>query len=592
MTTPDSPACPGPAGSAVTYRRWRGLEDVAGMAAGQRPAPCARRAARADRPRRHAPPLHPPRELRPARRLPRRRAGRGTPSATPGWSGTTWPTATGSTTRRSSSSRPPGASASRTRWSPGAERRSRRARRREHPTDRRTWYSNYSFDGDTEARGGAARSVGYEAVRWDAEMLRPDLEDLPDGRRPRRLRAPRRPSDDELPAVFAMMVAGVRRALGRVRGERPALRGVGRRSPLPPRPRGRRLAGRPAGRVRVQLLETQPDGSRPGPLNGVCTHPGHRRRGLGQRRIAESLRLLRDEGATTAYLGVDTDNHNRALALYESCGFRRSRAAAPSTASRSPRGGRPMMHERHADIDPTGHRRRPGHPGPRPSATRPTPTGTRSPTSSTAPAAPTASTRCCTAENLAAEYADSETFKLDRDVLLAEVDGAAVGVRDGHRVVRGQRARARAVGRRRPRVPSPGIGTALHRDDPRPAGGRGAADPARGRELRSLRARASRRATSACSTRTATSRSGYGFEMRRSLTGALPELALPEGLEMRPVTPRTSTGRSSTPTTRRSGTTGATASPRRRDFLARFTDPDTDTSCGASPGTATRSPAS
>ena len=27
-------------------------------------------------------------------------------------------------------------------------------------------------------------------------------------------------------------------------------------------------------------------------------------------------------GATSAYLGVDTDNHNRALALYESCGFR------------------------------------------------------------------------------------------------------------------------------------------------------------------------------------------------------------------------------------------------------------------------------
>ena len=37
--------------------------------------------------------------------------------------------------------------------------------------------------------------------------------------------------------------------------------------------------------------------------------------------MARSLELLRAEGATTAYLGVDTDNDNRALGLYESCGF-------------------------------------------------------------------------------------------------------------------------------------------------------------------------------------------------------------------------------------------------------------------------------
>ena len=40
-----------------------------------------------------------------------------------------------------------------------------------------------------------------------------------------------------------------------------------------------------------------------------------------------------DEGATSAYLGVDTDNHNRATALYESCGFR---MASQSTAYRKP----------------------------------------------------------------------------------------------------------------------------------------------------------------------------------------------------------------------------------------------------------------
>ena len=65
----------------------------------------------------------------------------------------------------------------------------------------------------------------------------------------------------------------------------------------------------------------------------MVTHPGHRRLGLARAAIVRSLELLRAEGALSAYLGVDTDNHNRALALYESCGFR---VASTSTAYRRP----------------------------------------------------------------------------------------------------------------------------------------------------------------------------------------------------------------------------------------------------------------
>ena len=38
--------------------------------------------------------------------------------------------------------------------------------------------------------------------------------------------------------------------------------------------------------------------------------------------MAETLRLLHEAGATSAWLGVDTDNPNQALTLYEDCGFR------------------------------------------------------------------------------------------------------------------------------------------------------------------------------------------------------------------------------------------------------------------------------
>jgi ribosomal protein S18 acetylase RimI-like enzyme len=38
--------------------------------------------------------------------------------------------------------------------------------------------------------------------------------------------------------------------------------------------------------------------------------------------MAENLRLLREAGAASAWLGVDMDNRNQALTLYEACGFR------------------------------------------------------------------------------------------------------------------------------------------------------------------------------------------------------------------------------------------------------------------------------
>jgi ribosomal protein S18 acetylase RimI-like enzyme len=47
-----------------------------------------------------------------------------------------------------------------------------------------------------------------------------------------------------------------------------------------------------------------------------------RRRGLARALILRSLTLLKEQGMTEAALGVDTQNPNGALRLYESCGFR------------------------------------------------------------------------------------------------------------------------------------------------------------------------------------------------------------------------------------------------------------------------------
>ncbi|MBL8094739.1 MAG: GNAT family N-acetyltransferase [Anaerolineales bacterium] len=54
----------------------------------------------------------------------------------------------------------------------------------------------------------------------------------------------------------------------------------------------------------------------------ICVRRPWRKRGVARGLIMRSLRLLADRGLTEAALGVDTQNPNGALHLYESCGFR------------------------------------------------------------------------------------------------------------------------------------------------------------------------------------------------------------------------------------------------------------------------------
>ena len=191
-----------------------------------------------------------------------------------------------------------------------------------HPTDRRAFVGHYLFGGDAEAER-ALLAAGYEAVRWDAEMLRPDLEAigpemLPDGYE---IRTPTRA---ELPAVFDMYVAAFQEHWGEY------AEGDQRIEEWIDDPNFRLdlqvvvFHGAQPGSAVHNVLEPQPDGTVRGLLAAVATHPGHRRLGLARAAINHSLRLLRDRGASSAFLGVDTGNHNRAMELYESCGFRQA----------------------------------------------------------------------------------------------------------------------------------------------------------------------------------------------------------------------------------------------------------------------------
>jgi mycothiol synthase len=189
-----------------------------------------------------------------------------------------------------------------------------------HARDRRCWHAAYADEGDDESVR-ALEGRGYEAVRWDAQMLRPDLLDLPPIDVPAGY-AIRTPGQDELPAVFEVMVT----AFGEHWGEYDA--GDQRFDDWAGDPRFRRdlVAVAWQGDTPVaclsNFLEPAPDGTVRGYLESLATHPDHRRRGLGRAAMAESLRLLHEAGATSAWLGVDMENRNQALTLYEACGFR------------------------------------------------------------------------------------------------------------------------------------------------------------------------------------------------------------------------------------------------------------------------------
>jgi ribosomal protein S18 acetylase RimI-like enzyme len=204
-----------------------------------------------------------------------------------------------------------------------------------NPTDKRGFIGHYLFGGDTEGER-ALLAAGYEACRWGAEMLRPDLDDigpetLPDGYEIRT------PEAAELPAVFEMYVAAFHEHWGNYEDDDQRI------EDYVDNPRFRRelevvvfRGSQPAAAVSNQL-DPQSHGTLRGLLDAVATHPDHRRLGLARAAINHSLRLVRDQGASSAYLGVDTGNHNRAMELYESCGFRQ---ASSGTNYRKPFGTR------------------------------------------------------------------------------------------------------------------------------------------------------------------------------------------------------------------------------------------------------------
>jgi mycothiol synthase len=192
-----------------------------------------------------------------------------------------------------------------------------------HDTDRPRTYTGFA----PERRPGAVALLtgnGYQPVRYFFDMVRPNLEDirvpeLPEGIeiRPVSGREQMRQLFDADVEAFADHWGGFDASDAAFEqwlsdpDYDPALFVVAWD--------GDQVAGGVAN-VIVQH-ENEELGRRRGLLDSVFVRRPWRGRGLGAALVGRSLELLREKGMESAWLGVDADNPNGALRLYENAGF-------------------------------------------------------------------------------------------------------------------------------------------------------------------------------------------------------------------------------------------------------------------------------
>jgi mycothiol synthase len=170
----------------------------------------------------------------------------------------------------------------------------------------------------------AIEAAGFNLIRSGVELIRPDLENIPDIALPEGFEIRRIDADDRV--MHRRVWEAAKRAFAESYGEHAQTEDQYERWLTgdefdPPLWRVAFHGDAIAAQILNYLGDRQPDGSLIGWTESISTQPEFRRRGLARALLAESLRTVRDAGATKAALGADSQNPNQAQSLYESMGF-------------------------------------------------------------------------------------------------------------------------------------------------------------------------------------------------------------------------------------------------------------------------------
>jgi mycothiol synthase len=195
-----------------------------------------------------------------------------------------------------------------------------------HPTTEPRYFQTFTLD-TMPARLTLLESEGYAPIRYGFMMVRPNLADAPD-EWPLPEGVETRPAQPEhMRAIWEAMDEAFRDHWGHRPGSEEDYQGF--ISWPDTQPRLWQVAwdtqtNEVAGMVLNSIFskENETFGLKRGWTDPIFVRRPWRRKGLARALIMRSLKVLRDEGMTDAALGVDADNPNKALHLYESCGYR------------------------------------------------------------------------------------------------------------------------------------------------------------------------------------------------------------------------------------------------------------------------------
>ncbi len=167
-------------------------------------------------------------------------------------------------------------------------------------------------------------SEGYEPVRYAFRMVRPNLDDIPELPLPEGLVVrPARP--EHYWAIWRAAEEAFRDHWGETEWQDEWFKQWQESPTFTPDLwqvawDGNEIAGMVQSFIDVN--ENRGYNRQRGYTEGICVRRPWRRRGLARALIARSFKVLKEKGMTEAALGVDAENPNGALRLYESMGFR------------------------------------------------------------------------------------------------------------------------------------------------------------------------------------------------------------------------------------------------------------------------------
>ena len=195
----------------------------------------------------------------------------------------------------------------------------------EKPTDLPRFYESWASGTETQWEALLA-AEGYEGVRHGFDMVRPDLENIPDLPLPEGLEV-RLTQPEQYRTVWQGAREAYRDEWGCLEEEWSDQRFESWKQEATFDPSLWQVAwdgDQVAGMVLTFIDEAENEeyNRKRGYTEGICVRRPWRRQGLARAQMARSFRVQKERGMTETALGVDTQNPSGALQLYESMGFR------------------------------------------------------------------------------------------------------------------------------------------------------------------------------------------------------------------------------------------------------------------------------